>query len=71
MLDFERSGLASFAADWAAADALAGRVVTVALPDGQFIGHARGIDADGALCVHGNGALRRFNTGEVSVRANT
>jgi BirA family biotin operon repressor/biotin-[acetyl-CoA-carboxylase] ligase len=71
VLEFERSGLASFAADWAAADALAGRVVTVALPDGQFIGHARGIDADGALCVHGNGALRRFNTGEVSVRANT
>jgi biotin-(acetyl-CoA carboxylase) ligase len=49
---------------------LAGRVVTVALPDGQFVGHARGIDADGALCVHGNGTLRCFNTGEVSVRAN-
>ena len=70
VLEFERSGLSAFAADWAAADALAGRVVTVALPDGQFVGHARGIDADGALCVHGNGALRRFNTGEVSVRAN-
>jgi BirA family transcriptional regulator, biotin operon repressor / biotin---[acetyl-CoA-carboxylase] ligase len=69
VLEFERSGLAPFAADWAAADALAGRVVTVALPDGQFVGHARGIDADGALCVHGNGTLRRFNTGEVSVRA--
>lgn len=68
VLEFETSGLAPFAADWAAADALAGRVVTVALPDGQFVGHARGIDADGALCVHGNGALRRFNTGEVSVR---
>ncbi len=70
LLEFERSGLAPFAADWAAADALVGRVVTVALPDGEFIGHARGIDADGALCVHGNGTLRRFHTGEVSVRAN-
>jgi BirA family transcriptional regulator, biotin operon repressor / biotin---[acetyl-CoA-carboxylase] ligase len=69
VLEFERAGLAPFAADWAAADALAGRVVTVALADGQFVGHARGIDADGALCVHGNGALRRFNSGEVSVRA--
>ena len=68
VLEFERAGLQPFASDWAAADALAGRVVTVALPDGQFVGHARGIDADGALCVHGNGALRRFNTGEVSVR---
>ncbi|MGH8253630.1 MAG: hypothetical protein ACRES2_06280, partial [Steroidobacteraceae bacterium] len=70
VLEFDRSGLAPFAAEWAAADALDGRVVTVALPDGEFVGHARGIDADGALCVHGNGALRRFNTGEVSVRAN-
>ncbi len=69
VLEFERAGLAPFAAEWAAADALAGRVVTVTLPDGSFVGHARGIDADGALCVHGNGALRRFNSGEVSVRA--
>lgn len=69
VLEFERAGLQPFAAEWAAADALAGRVVSVALPDGPFVGHARGIDADGALCVHGNGALRRFNTGEVSVRA--
>ncbi|HVN99518.1 MAG TPA: biotin--[acetyl-CoA-carboxylase] ligase [Steroidobacteraceae bacterium] len=67
--EFERAGLQPFAAEWAAADALAGRVVSVALADGAFIGHARGIDADGALCVHGNGALRRFNSGEVSVRA--
>ena len=69
VLEFEQAGLAPFAAEWAAADALAGRVVSVALPDGPFVGHARGIDADGALCVHGNGTLRRFNTGEVSVRA--
>lgn len=69
VLEFEQVGLAAFAADWAAADALAGRVVTVKLAAGEFVGHARGIDADGALCVHGNGALRRFNSGEVSVRA--
>ena len=68
VMEFEHSGLAPFADDWAAADALAGRLVTVAHPDGQFVGHARGIDVDGALCVHGNGTLRRFNTGEVSVR---
>jgi BirA family biotin operon repressor/biotin-[acetyl-CoA-carboxylase] ligase len=69
VLEFEQAGLAAFAAEWTAADALAGRVVTVKLADGEFVGHARGIDADGALCVHGNGALRRFNSGDVSVRA--
>ncbi len=69
VLEFEQAGLAAFAADWTAADALAGRVVTVKLPDGEFVGHARGIDADGALCVHGKDDLRRFNSGEVSVRA--
>jgi BirA family biotin operon repressor/biotin-[acetyl-CoA-carboxylase] ligase len=71
LLEFEQAGLATFAAEWAAADALAGRVVTVKLADGEFVGHARGIDADGALCVHGNDALRRVNSGEVSVRAVT
>jgi BirA family biotin operon repressor/biotin-[acetyl-CoA-carboxylase] ligase len=69
VVEFEQAGLAVFAADWTAADALAGRVVTVKLSDGEFVGHARGIDADGALCVQGNEALRRFNSGEVSVRA--
>ena len=69
VLEFERHGLQAFAQDWAAADALVGRVVTVTLPGGEFVGHARGIDADGALCVHGNGAVRRFNSGDVTVRA--
>ena len=69
VLEFERHGLAPFAADWAAADALKGRMVTVTQPGGEFVGRARGIDADGALCVHGNDAMRSFHSGEVSVRA--
>ena len=68
VLEFERHGLAAFAAEWAAADALAGQVVRLDAPAGEFIGHARGIDADGALCVQGKGALRRFSCGEVTVR---
>ncbi|MDE2251016.1 MAG: biotin--[acetyl-CoA-carboxylase] ligase [Gammaproteobacteria bacterium] len=71
LLEFEQAGFAPFAPEWAAADALAGRVVTVRLAEGDFVGHARGIDADGALCVHGADALRRFNSGEVSVRVVT
>ena len=32
-------------------------------------GHARGIDVGGALCVQTREGLRRFVTGDVSVRA--
>lgn len=69
VLVFERQGLAAFAPEWNAADALAGRVVSVAVTGGEFVGHARGIDADGALCVQGSAGLRRFASGEVTVRA--
>ena len=69
LLEFERRGLAAFATEWSAVDALAGRVVTVESANGEFSGQARGIDADGALCVQGSGALRRFHSGEVTVRA--
>ena len=69
LLEFTDHGLAAFAAEWRAADALAGLVVAVDAPGGRVVGHARGIDAEGALCVQGVAGLQRFNTGEVSVRA--
>ena len=69
LLEFEERGLAAFAAEWRAADALSGLVVEVAAPAGAVVGHACGIDADGALCVQGIAGLERFHSGEVSVRA--
>ena len=39
------------------------------MPGCDFVGRASGIDADGALCVQGDGEMRQFHTGEVSVRA--
>ena len=69
VLEFERTGLASFAPEWNAADALVGRVVQVGATTGAFVGHARGIDADGALCVQGLTGTQRFNSGEVTVRS--
>ena len=69
VMEFERSGLASFAAEWSEADALIGRTVRLSLPDAECIGVARGIDADGALCVEVDGAVRGFHSGDVSVRA--
>jgi len=71
LLAFERQGLAAFADEWRAADALAGLVVAVDAPGGQLVGHARGIDAEGALCVQGIEGLQRFHSGEVTVRAHS
>ena len=66
---FERQGFSAFAAEWHAADALAGKAVQVKLDAGSIRGHARGIDAEGALCVQTRDGLQRFMTGDVSVRA--
>jgi BirA family transcriptional regulator, biotin operon repressor / biotin---[acetyl-CoA-carboxylase] ligase len=69
VLEFERNGFSAFAPEWSAADALAGRMVSVSAPDGEFSGRAGGVAADGALRVERDGELRLFHTGEVSVRA--
>lgn len=66
---FGREGFAPFAAEWRAADALSGRAVAVHGAGGVTIGHARGISADGALCVHTRDGLQQFTSGDVSVRA--
>jgi BirA family biotin operon repressor/biotin-[acetyl-CoA-carboxylase] ligase len=69
--EFERGGLAAFAARWAALDALADAPVTLLRPDGsRSVGVAQGIDADGALRVAlPCGGLERVVAGDVSVRA--
>jgi BirA family biotin operon repressor/biotin-[acetyl-CoA-carboxylase] ligase len=70
---FERDGFGSFASEWSAADALAGKAVLVTTGGGNggVAGHARGIDFDGALCLQTAQGLRRFRSGEVSVRTTT
>lgn len=69
VLEFERRGLSAFAAEWSEADALIGRTVKLTLPGAEHVGLARGIDAEGALCIQGDGTLQHFHSGEVSVRA--
>jgi BirA family biotin operon repressor/biotin-[acetyl-CoA-carboxylase] ligase len=69
MEQFERSGFRAFLAEWRAADAIAGKPVSVRADEGTIVGHARGIDAGGALCVQTREGLRRFISGDVSVRA--
>jgi BirA family transcriptional regulator, biotin operon repressor / biotin---[acetyl-CoA-carboxylase] ligase len=69
VLEFEQHGLSAFAAEWNGADALVGRTVRLALPGSEHVGVACGINAEGALCVQAEGAIRHFHSGEVSVRA--
>ncbi|HEU4458697.1 MAG TPA: biotin--[acetyl-CoA-carboxylase] ligase [Methylibium sp.] len=65
---FEREGFAAFAGRYARRDALAGRRIAAGtLP--PCSGAADGVDDDGALrIVTPEGALRRIDSGEVSVR---
>ncbi|MGA8708150.1 MAG: biotin--[acetyl-CoA-carboxylase] ligase [Steroidobacteraceae bacterium] len=68
---FERRGFGSFVTEWSSLDALAGKPVQVKLDSGIVCGHARGIDADGALCVQTKDGVQRFTTGDASVRPAT
>ncbi len=68
LLAFEHEGLRHFIDDWRAADALRGRPVNVSGPDGVVQGVARGIDLRGALMLETPGGVRRFISGDVSVR---
>ncbi len=69
LLEFEKDGLKPFSEEWLNADALRGRPVTVQAPDGVVKGLARGIDLHGALIVETPLGLRKFISGDVSVRA--
>jgi BirA family biotin operon repressor/biotin-[acetyl-CoA-carboxylase] ligase len=66
---FQIDGFAAFAAEWRAADALAGRPVVISSNGGSIAGHARGIDSGGALCLETRDGVQRFVSGEVSARA--
>jgi BirA family biotin operon repressor/biotin-[acetyl-CoA-carboxylase] ligase len=68
---FERQGFAPFVAEWRSLDALVGKPVQVKLDNATVAGHARGIDADGALCVQTRNGVERFTTGDASVRTAT
>lgn len=69
LLEFEKEGLRPFAEEWRAADALRGRQVDVRTLEGVARGLARGIDLHGALVVETLQGVRRFVSGDVTVRA--
>jgi BirA family transcriptional regulator, biotin operon repressor / biotin---[acetyl-CoA-carboxylase] ligase len=66
---FERHGLSPFMDEWRAADALRGRPVEVRAAEGTTSrGFARGIDVHGALMLDTPAGVKRFISGDVSVR---
>lgn len=69
LLVFEQEGLRAFAEEWRTADALHGRQIDVHTLEGVARGVARGIDLYGALVVETPQGIRRFISGEVTVRA--
>jgi len=65
---FAHAGFAAFADEWRSLDALAHAPVKILNGAETTLGFARGVDDDGALLVDVDGDLRRFVSGEVSVR---
>jgi BirA family transcriptional regulator, biotin operon repressor / biotin---[acetyl-CoA-carboxylase] ligase len=61
-------GFAPYHDEWCALDVLRGRRVALVGGDQPIVGTASGIDADGALRLEVGGTLRRFASGDVSVR---
>ncbi len=68
LVQFEQEGLAPFLAPWAGLDALKGRASRVWQGESSIAGRARGVDDQGALLLEVDGQVRRFNSGEVSLR---
>ena len=66
--EFEREGFAAFRDAWLALDALSGRSVRVLLGSEVISGTARGVDLDGALLLDTGHGVRRFVSGEASLR---
>jgi BirA family transcriptional regulator, biotin operon repressor / biotin---[acetyl-CoA-carboxylase] ligase len=65
---FGKRGFAPFAEEWRQLDTLADAPVRVLNGAETTFGRARGVDADGTLLVDVDGELRRFASGEVSLR---
>jgi len=67
--DFDRKGFKSYADAWRQYDAFPGRQVVISQSAGQTaVGIYRGIDEDGLLLLDCDGEIKKFSSGDVSVR---
>lgn len=68
MHEFSGRGLAPFLQEWRSHDATSERMVDLLLPGHSMTGRALGIDDHGALLLEIDGTVRRFVSGDVSLR---
>ena len=68
LLQFAVDGFAPFRDEWSTLDALRNRPVRVLLGTDHFDGIAAGIDTDGGLLLDNGGQVRKFVSGEASLR---
>lgn len=66
--EFEASGLSPFVEEWQRYDIAMGREVQVQFGEYVVLGKGSGIDVDGAFLLDTGNGLRRFASGEVSLR---
>ena len=66
---FEQSGFMSFMAEWQSYDVLVRSEVQVLQGEQCIVGVAEGVTLDGSLLLNTPHGIRRFNSGEVSLRA--
>lgn len=66
--EFESQGLAALLDEWRAYDAFFGKEVSIHQLGGTVYGIAQGVDDSGALLLSQAGSIRRYHSGEVSLR---
>jgi len=69
--EFAAAGFAAFSADWQALDLVAGRAVALQSHDQTITGVAAGVDEQGALLLRTAQGVKRFVSGDVSLRVAT
>jgi BirA family biotin operon repressor/biotin-[acetyl-CoA-carboxylase] ligase len=68
LAQFGREGFAPFHSAWMALDALGGRPAQVTVGESAVSGIACGVDSEGALLMNCGGRLRKFVSGEATLR---
>lgn len=60
--------MGEYVAEWKSLDYLSGRQAELRMPDQVVRGHVRGVDDNGLLLLETGGNIRKFSSGELSVR---
>jgi BirA family transcriptional regulator, biotin operon repressor / biotin---[acetyl-CoA-carboxylase] ligase len=64
----DKTGFGSVIEEWRSYDCMQGRTATLILPDTQVTGQVIGVDDSGALLISMNNRIKKFNSGEISLK---